>query len=462
MADSQSPVRKVVWSELLPWLILFRSVRIALMARVLVLGAIGLILTTLGWRAIGWTFSGTDDLVVDDWNRAARTWLWEDATPGDPSGGFSIDTTAESASEVFASASEGLRWAPIEVWLFLIRPFQDLFDARLTPGGFVCLLLACVWELLVWGIVGGAIARIAALKYTRDEAPGFVAALKHSLGKLPSYSLAPLIALAGAAVFAIQLFVLGLIMNVSILAVLAALAWPFVLVLGLLMAILLLGALVGWPLMWATVAVEGTDAFDALSRSYAYTYQRPWRLLWYVAFSVFLAAVSMFVVKAFAISAVRLGDWSISWGLTDENRPELLGPRESATASNAAAPLLAPPFQPDNVDLPTPTAEPAPATDPWTIRTSQKLIYFWQSLWKSLAAGYQAAFIWVSAVGIYLLLRRDIDGAEMDEVFVGQEDERGIPALDLDESTGVPEVAPSRPAQAGDAGDAAQAPPSKL
>ena len=55
------------------------------------------------------------------------------------------------------------------------------------------------------------------------------------------------------------------------------------------MAILLLGALVGWPLMWATVSVEGTDAFDALSRSYAYTYHRPWRLLWYVLFAGFLA-----------------------------------------------------------------------------------------------------------------------------------------------------------------------------
>ena len=37
---------------------------------------------------------------------------------------------------------------------------------------FFFLLLCAIWELLVWGLVGGAITRIAALKFTRDEAPG--------------------------------------------------------------------------------------------------------------------------------------------------------------------------------------------------------------------------------------------------------------------------------------------------
>ena len=133
-------------------------------------------------------------------------------------------------------------------------------------------------------LFGGAITRIAALKFTRDEAPGLIAALKHAFSKWPSYSLPPLVAMAGASVFAIQLVLLGFIMRVDVLAFVAALVWPFVILLGLMMAVLLIGALVGWPLMWATVSVEGTDAFDALSRSYAYMYHRPWRLLWYALF----------------------------------------------------------------------------------------------------------------------------------------------------------------------------------
>ena len=39
MADTHTKVREVAWSELFPWLMLLRTVRISLMARVLVLGA---------------------------------------------------------------------------------------------------------------------------------------------------------------------------------------------------------------------------------------------------------------------------------------------------------------------------------------------------------------------------------------------------------------------------------------
>jgi hypothetical protein len=460
MAEPQTTVQKVAWGELFPWLALFRSVRIALMPRVLVLAAIGLIVTTLGWRVIGGLF-GSGDPVVNEWKSQTSTWLWNDS-------GFAIDLSARSTQEVFASARQDLAEAPADAFLFLTSPFVNLFDADLTFKGFICMLFACVWELAVWGIIGGAIARIAALKYTRDEAPGFVAALRHGLSKLPAYSLAPLAAVAGALTFTVMLFCLGLVMNADVLAIPVALIWPLVLLVGLQMAILLIGALVGWPLMWATVAVEGTDAFDALSRSYAYTYQRPWRLLWYVAFSVFLAAVSMFAVKAFAISAVRLGDWGISWGLARDERGPLLGPAEEsatapastsappfqpeATAPPDTPPVLAPPLQTGTTDLPPPSQSLPSIEERWTIRTARGTIVFWQSLWKSLAAGYQAAFVWVSGVGIYLLLRRDIDGAEMDEVFVDDVEEHGIPALEEDASTGVPEVAPGRPAQPGNAG----------
>jgi hypothetical protein len=171
----------------------------------------------------------------------------------------------------------------------------------------------------------------------------------------------------------------------------------------------------------------------------------------------------MFVVKAFAISAVGLGDWSISWGLADSDRAAILG-RESAIGSATGTDLLPPLAQQtaDSDSPPTAADVPSSAESSWSIRTANRLIQFWQFLWKSLAAGYQAAFIWVSAVGIYLLLRHDIDGAEMDEVFVDRHDDHGLPALEEDPTTGVPETAPARPAQPADPGDAAKAPPSMM
>jgi hypothetical protein len=254
------------------------------------------------------------------------------------------------------------------------------------------------------------------------------------------------------------------VMNLDLFTFLAALAWPFVLLLGLLMAILLLGALVGWPLMWSTVSVEGTDAFDALSRSYAYVFQRPLRLLWYVLFAALLAALSMFVVKAFAAASIALGDWSVSWGLDQETMDEVVAP---------GAALRDPRFAPDPVEtlappLDEPVIDDEPGEDPaeidleeqgWLERAGRSLIYFWKSLMAALAAGYQAGFLWVSAVGVYLLLRRDIDGAEMDEVDIDQDEEYGLPPLEEDVATGVPQVAPGGPVLPGDVPRPDQPPP---
>ena len=65
-----------------------------------------------------------------------------------------------------------------------------MFHPGLTPTGFLFLLMCGVWELLVWGLFGGAITRIAALKFTRDEAPGPIAALKHAAVKTALLQLA--------------------------------------------------------------------------------------------------------------------------------------------------------------------------------------------------------------------------------------------------------------------------------
>ena len=148
MINQQEKVREVAWSELFRWLLLLRSVRIALMARVLVLGAIGLIATTLGWRTINWVFSGSSDPVVAQWREDVSYWLWDkDRTPE-----FSIDTCVRSADELFSAAVRGLVEAPVALWLFIARPFVDLFRSELTAIGFLCLLLCGVWELLGVGI----------------------------------------------------------------------------------------------------------------------------------------------------------------------------------------------------------------------------------------------------------------------------------------------------------------------
>jgi hypothetical protein len=456
MADSPTKVRDVAWSELFPWLMLTRSVRVALLARVLVLGAAGLIATMIGWWLLAELFSRSTDPVITGWKHNTTLNIWNDSAETDMAP-LSANTSARSAGEVFESARKNLLEAPVTIWLYFTRPFIEMFRSTLTPTGFLFLFLCGTWEVLVWGLFGGAITRIAALKFTRDEAPGIIAALRHAAMKWGSYSLPPLVALAGTAVFAVQLILLGFVMRLPILALVAAVFWPIVILLGLMMAVLLLGALVGWPLMWATVSVEGTDAFDALSRSYAYTYHRPWRLLWYVLFAAFLAIASMFVVKLFASSAIALGNWSIDWGLDNETMRSVVAPAPVPPgAANEGEPKIeVSSANPAPGEAASPPATPAPTTPPppgelqGIPAATRTLIWFWEKVVVVVVAGYQAGFLWVAAVGIYLLLRRDIDGVQVSEVYIDQAEDYGMPPLTDDAATGVPEVAPREPALPG-------------
>jgi hypothetical protein len=401
-----------------------------------------------GWSLLAEVFSHSTDTVIMHWAQDTDLALWDHSLDSGVHTPWVV-TSAPSAWEVFDSATRGLIQAPISIWVFFTQPFIQMFHGGLSPVGFLFLLLCGIWELLVWGLIGGAITRIAALKFTRNEAPGVIAALRHAAVKLPSYSLPALVALVGTALFGLQLVVIGFAMRLSVFAFLAALAWPFVLVVGLLMAILLLGALAGWPLMWATVSVEGTDAFDALSRSYAYTYHRPWRLLWYVLFALFLAVVSMFVVKLFASSAVTLGDWAIDWGLDDETMYSVVSPRSPQDIAASPPAIEVVPGMSNDKVLPPTTTPAQPFQPTGLLSAARTVITFWKSLVAALVAGYQAGFLWVAATGIYLLLRRDIDGVQLNEVYLDQADEYGLPPLVDDPVTGVPAVAPSGPATPG-------------
>ena len=57
----------------------------------------------------------------------------------------------------------------------------------------------------------------------------------------------------------------------------------------------------------------------------------------------------------------------------------------------------------------------------------------------SLAVGYFYGYFWTASSAIYLLLRRDVDATETDEVFLDadkSEPERGLPPLGTDQAGG--------------------------
>src|SRR5262249_30993958 len=75
---------------------------------------------------------------------------------------------------------------------------------------------------------------------------------------------------------------------------------------------MLLVGLVGWPMMYATVSTEGSDSFDAISRSYSYVFQNPWQYIWYSFVAIVYGAVLVFFVGFIGSMAVYMGKLGVS------------------------------------------------------------------------------------------------------------------------------------------------------
>ena len=105
-----------------------------------------------------------------------------------------------------------------------------------------------------------------------------------------------LVPLAFVALIVVLMVLYGLIHLIPFVGDIAdSLAFPVLMLLGFGQAVLLIG-LVGYPLMYATVSAEGSDTFDALSRSYNYVFQSPWNYIWYSLVAILYGAVLVFFV----------------------------------------------------------------------------------------------------------------------------------------------------------------------
>ena len=100
--------------------------------------------------------------------------------------------------------------------------------------------------------------------------------MKFSLGKFGSFVTAPLLPLVIVLALGRALALGGLIGNL-LGGVVLGLLFFIALGLGLAAAFLLVGLSAGGSLMYPTIAVEGSDSFDAVSRSFSYVLNRPWR-----------------------------------------------------------------------------------------------------------------------------------------------------------------------------------------
>jgi hypothetical protein len=285
-------------------------------------------------------------------------------------------------------------------------PFAALFVGDLGWAAVGYQLLVGLWTLAVWGLVGAAITRCAAVRLAADERIGWGPMVNFATSKWRSFFVAPLIPLVAVAAILGTMAVAGVLLRFSLGAAVVGVLWPLVLVAAFLVVLLLIGLVLGWPLMYATISVEGRDSFDALGRAYTYVFQRPLHYLFYLFVANFVGFLGGLLIALFLMGTIFFAEWAVGGGAGREWFVALMQGKSEGSLNGFGA----------------------------------YMIKMWVSLMLLFASGYVYSYFWSAMTVIYFLLRRDADGAEMDEVHLdNQEQVRTLPPLGAD-SRGVPTV----------------------
>jgi len=279
-----------------------------------------------------------------------------------------------------------------------------------------------VVALAVWSLFGGAVCRICALHSAREEKISMGAALRFSLSKFLSFFFSPLLPLIILACLGAALFVGGLIGAIPYFGEwFTAGLFLVALILGLAMAFLLIGLAGGAPLMWPTIAAEGSDAFDAISRSFSYVYARPFRCALYWAVAAVYGAVCYLFVRLFALVALRATHCCAGWGMGLFHAAS----REPYGEGAGKLDVLWPQPTYDSFVGPVQVEAVADGSE-WA---AAHVINLWVHLVSGVVIAVLICLAISAATNIYFLLRRHVDATDLDDVYI-EEPEAPTPATD--------------------------------
>ncbi len=484
------------------WLNLFRSFQVALDPKKLFVAALGILVMSLGWHVLSRTFNydkpyrghdsysntrlggrgyvappGQDQekYLNEEGDRQftrdlarwktldelageggkLRTLPWNEFRGKNPylfASDLSSSPSATWGGQILTYLSEQI---PVltEPLQKLLLPVLKLSDPNASTWTRIYLVLCLAWSVITWAFFGGVITRLAAVQFNGKERTTLKQAVKFVLSRYISYVLSPTVPLLVVAAIVLLMAVYGLVALIPWVGdiVLYGVLFPLIVIGGIAIAIVLLG-LIGYPLMYTTISVEGSDTFDAISRSYNYVFQAPWSYLWYWVVALVYGAAVSFVVILIGCVMVGLGKGAVGIpaSATFESRkpdylfvhaPESLGWKELLLRGTPAEveykgkrPTLEEEAAYEKMlkdEGKVTTAKPhgyqpvRPTDDKtfrddmdWAKQTGAALAWFWMTLVFLLMIGFTYSYFWTAATMIYLLMRKKVDDVEIDEVYI--------------------------------------------
>jgi hypothetical protein len=262
-----------------------------------------------------------------------------------------------------------------------------------SPAPWWMYLVLGFWFLVVWSFFAGAINRIAAYRIARDESITMREALTFAGRTWTNHFLAILfIGIFIAACFFLAALG-GLICRIPYAGEIILIpGFLLVLLAAFLIALLLAGLLFGFNIISAAIGVDKVDSFDAISRSYSYVLGRPWHTLLFTLLPVLFLFFFLYFARFFLDTAL----FSVGYGMGDKFdviKNYIFSGEQSALADEPTTMLIC----------------------AYALRVIYLLCHFF-----IIAA---AIAYWLSAnTKAYFLLRKDVDGDEVDEMFIEEEE----------------------------------------
>ncbi|MBP7051933.1 MAG: hypothetical protein KBE65_13040 [Phycisphaerae bacterium] len=248
--------------------------------------------------------------------------------------------------------------------------------------------------LVALSLAGGAICRIAALQFARNERPRLVQATRFAARRLVNFLAAPIAPVAIAILLGLPILLLGLLGNIPWVGeLLTGLLLPLAFVGAFFIAVVLVGAAAGLSLMFPAIAYEDSDFFDAVSRSFSNVYGRPWQMGFYTLVAALYGTVCYLFVRFFAFVVLWATRGFLQLGLGDEKLQAIWPP-------------------PNSVDL----LGTFPSPDGWSLWLAAILIRIGVLAVVGLTISFVVSLYFSASTVIYALMRNRVDGTSLDEI----------------------------------------------
>ena len=200
-----------------------------------------------------------------------------------------------------------------------------------------------------------------------------------------------------------------------------------------------------------------------MSRSYTYVFQRPWQYLWYSLVAVCYGAAVVFFIGFMGSFMVYLSKWGVAhtpFIQTANREPSYLF--AYAPTSFGWRTLLLNNVVVDGQKLVQDgeikkdvydkyvgrdeSYRDKPDELSWWNKVGAGLVAIWVGIVFLLVVGFGYSFFWSASTIIYLLMRRSVDTAELDEVYLEEDDQDGAYAGTLGPQPTAPvETPPAKP-----------------